>query len=195
MKISTILIIALLAITFIPTNVAKKDKTFNFDKNKNEGYIAYIVNSSEKKPDIPDLVEECDCAGSKVMVHGDGHTTPCQCFNTGDGKCKCSKVESVFLEEDKFKTKQIIMFTSDYCPPCKNFKQQEIPKLQQVQWKVGPEKDSHLRLVDINEDNELYQKYGKNRSLPLFILFEKEKETKSISGYISATKVCDLWNK
>lgn len=195
MRASTVFIVLMFAITFIPTKFTKENNVFNFDKDKNEGYIAYVVNSSETKSPIPDLVEKCDCDGSKVMVHGDGHKTPCQCFNTGDGKCKCSKIESIFLEEDKFKTKQIIMFTSEQCLPCQNFKQTEIPKLQQVNWKVGVDKDSHLRLIDIDENDEMYEKYGKNRSLPLFILFEKEKETKSVSGYISATKVCDLWNQ
>ena len=199
-KVSTILIIVLLAMTFVPFKVNSNEEknNFSFDRSKNEGYIAYIVNSFDSKKPKPDEVEKCDCGGSKVMVHGDGHKTPCQCFNTGDGVCRCAKaseIESSFLEEDKFKTKQILMFTSDSCAPCKNFKQNEIPILKKANWKVDSALDSHIRIVNIDEDRELYDKYGKNRPIPLFVLFEKEKEVRSIIGYTSAKKVSELWTK
>ncbi len=202
MKFSTILILVLLAITFIPIdiNINNPTNSFEFDHSKNEGYIAYIVNSQTETPK-PDNVSECDCNGSKEMIHGDGHKTPCQCFNTGDGTCNCKKkVTSDELTytspaEDKFKSKQIVMLSSYSCAPCNQFKQKEISKLEAVKWKVGTESDCHLKIVNIEDDREFYNKYGKGRPLPTFILFEKEKETKSIIGYTSAAGVSALWNK
>jgi hypothetical protein len=198
MKFSTILILVLLGITFIPINTKINNlvDSFDFDHPKNEGYIAYIVNSQTEIPQ-PDNVSECDCNGSKEMIHGDGHKTPCQCFNTGDGTCKCKKKVTNYTSslEDKFKSKQIVMLSSYSCEPCNKFKQVEVPKLEAVTWKVGTESDCHLKIINVEDDIEFYKKYGKGRPFPTFILFEKEKETKSIIGYTSATGVCDLWNK
>ena len=52
-----------------------------FDKLRNEGFVAFIVNESEQpeddtaKPD-PD-VNKCACKGTGYIWHGDGHQTKC----------------------------------------------------------------------------------------------------------------------
>ena len=99
MNRKSITILVLLLISFIPFDMfvlnADDRNVFQFDEVKNEGYISFIVQSTESSdtpdPNPPDPVTKCDCDGSKVMIHGDGHKTPCQCFNEGDGICNCVK--------------------------------------------------------------------------------------------------------
>lgn len=93
MKSSTILLIVLLAVTFIPPiqfpSWEEKEK-FEFDHLSNEGYIAYVVNSIEyKQPDTPKT--ECECKGTGTITHGDGHKTPCPFVNPATGKCEFGK--------------------------------------------------------------------------------------------------------
>lgn len=96
-KTSTIIVVLLL-ISFIPFDIflnADEREQFQFNTVENEGYTAFIVQSTDPSetpdPPTPGPISKCECNGSKVMVHGDGHKTPCQCFNEGDGVCNCSK--------------------------------------------------------------------------------------------------------
>lgn len=98
MKSSTIIILILFGITLIPSNLFEfnlNKKTIpDFDRPKNEGYVAFIINEKllNYKPDNPSPPQpsECECGGSEVIVHGDGHRTPCPCV-AGGGKCECAK--------------------------------------------------------------------------------------------------------
>lgn len=85
------------------------------------------------------------------------------------------------------------MFTADWCPPCQKFKKTEVQKLKDFGLKVGIESDCEFKIVNIDEYPELYQKYGKNRSIPCFVFFEEEKEKKSIQGFTSAETIFNLW--
>lgn len=93
-------VLVLLLISFIPFNMfslnADDREAFQFNEVENEGYTAFVVQETEPSdtpdpPPPPDPATKCDCDGSKVMIHGDGHKTPCQCFNEGDGICNCTK--------------------------------------------------------------------------------------------------------
>lgn len=211
MKTSTLILLAFLIITFIPIPFVggQSKNKFEFDHAKNEGYIAHIVNSYQPQSPSPDNVPDdvrCDCRGSKIMVHGDGHKTPCQCYNENDGACNCPKKEAgVYMgaeikkkvdePENRFLTKQILLFSSDSCLPCLQFKQTEIPELKNVGWKIGAELDSHIRVINIDNDATLYKMYGKSRKIPLFVMFENQKETKFLSGFQKASKISDMWNQ
>ena len=71
-----------------------------FDHQRNEGYVAFVVNESAydrtPRPDDPDPAE-CACGGTGILTHGDGHQTPCPCRGTDnnpddgerDWKCEC----------------------------------------------------------------------------------------------------------
>jgi len=87
------------------------------------------------------------------------------------------------------------MFTATWCPPCQRFKQTEIQKLKDAGLKVGVESDCEIKLVDVDEYPELYKKYGKNRNIPCFVFFEKEKEKIAIQGFTSAETILNLWKK
>lgn len=94
MKASIIILVVLLAVTFIPpiqfTNWQEKEEGFEFDHLSNEGYIAYVVNSTEyKQPETPKT--ECECKGTGTITHGDGHKTPCPYVNPATGKCEFGK--------------------------------------------------------------------------------------------------------
>jgi thiol-disulfide isomerase/thioredoxin len=100
MNKTAMIVLVLLLISFIPFNMfslnADDREAFQFNEVENEGYTAFVVQETEPSdtpdpPPTPDPVTKCDCDGSKVMIHGDGHKTPCQCFNEGDGVCNCSK--------------------------------------------------------------------------------------------------------
>jgi len=212
MKTSTLILLVFLLVTFLPLqffgNDLKEKNKFQFDHAKNEGYIAHIVNSynPQSTPNVLPDDSKCDCRGSKTMVHGDGHRTPCQCYNEGDGACDCVKKEAGIYygaelkkklnePENKFLTKQILLFTSDSCLPCLQFKETEIPQLKTAGWQIGEGLDNHIRLVNIDNDATLYKMYGKSRKIPLFVLFENQKETKSLIGFQKAKNISDMWNQ
>lgn len=95
-------------------------------------------------------------------------------------------------QELEFPEKQIIYFSAEWCGPCNNFKKNEIPKLKG--WKVGVDKDNHIRIIDIDKNPILFNKY-KGKSIPLFILFENGKEVKRLEGYQTANQISNLWHK
>jgi nucleoredoxin len=86
--------------------------------------------------------------------------------------------------------KQILYFSATWCGPCNTFKQNEVPKFKD--WKIGKDADSHIRIIDIDENQQLFSKY-KGKVIPLFILFEDGKEIKRLEGYQSAKQISDLW--
>lgn len=99
-----LMLVFLFALEFIPKNINKKEK-FIFDRPRNEGYVAFIVNEKDEYVDEP--TEKCKCNGSEVIVHGDGHKTPCQCLNTGSKICECAKEKSQAVELEIIK--QIVL--------------------------------------------------------------------------------------
>lgn len=89
-RLSTIVILLVFVYTLIMANNALLNKEFSFDRVANEGYVAFIVNEYEESVDVPDdVVNKCDCNGTKKLTHGDGHQTPCPCMSTPEG-CKCA---------------------------------------------------------------------------------------------------------
>jgi hypothetical protein len=97
MKPSSIILILLFAVTLVPNNIFdfnKKTAAPSFDRPKNEGFVAFVINEKLLKMSKPDDntpdVPACECNGSGVLIHGDGHRTPCPCLSNG-GKCECAK--------------------------------------------------------------------------------------------------------
>lgn len=85
-KSTWVILIILFLLQVVPNKI--QNEKYNFDRPRNEGYIAFIVNEKDDKKE--ETIEKCSCDGSKVMVHGDGHKTPCKCINNGK-ECKCAK--------------------------------------------------------------------------------------------------------
>ena len=72
------------------------------DQERNEGYIAFIVNEEEAdaiEPQPHPDANKCACKGTGLITHGDGHQTKCPYHEEPDDgddndndkkhKCKC----------------------------------------------------------------------------------------------------------
>ena len=119
MKKSSIFLILLLAVTFMPTdfNTDSSHDDYEFDHLSNEGYIAYVVNSWEPKDNKP-VNKECECKGTGTITHGDGHKTPCPYVNPETGKCEFGKAK-----EDDVSVKK------NFSPPFPQLTLEQINKL------------------------------------------------------------------
>ena len=114
MKKSTILVLVLLLITFVPTfSLGGGSSEFSFDKAEAEGYVAFVVNTVEKKEDNNDQIgpdpdiNKCACKGTGSITHGDGHKTPCPYHSKKD--------DDTEDEKDLINEKQVIFFTAKWC--------------------------------------------------------------------------------
>lgn len=202
MKKSTILLLLLLAVFFIPIPNIELDlgnkKTFAIDVTRSEGYVAFIVNGDQEPIDNEtDTATTCECNGEKVIVHGDGHKTPCQCINSGDGVCRCEATgkswepdKSTYPDESVELKKRILYFTASWCGPCQRFKATELPKLQKAGLSVGEIRNGiqdDMEIVDVDKYPDIWQTYKKNSAgIPCFIVQDSQrKETFRTSGYAS----------
>lgn len=193
---TSIIILLFFLVTFIPIGTELKVISL-VDPYRNEGRVAFVVNESEPSPlkKNEDKVE-CECGGTGVLTHGDGHKTPCPCKGTGE--CKCGK--DIKPNPDLTKSrKRILYFTADWCGPCQAFKRIELPKLEKAgvtsSW-LNDKKETSIEMVDIDQDAELFNKYRGNRaSIPLLILLdENDKEVSYLIGQYPHTKVLEMWN-
>ena len=193
MKTSTILVLILLLVTFVPNfSLIKKSSEFSYDKAEAEGYVAFVANSVKKKdnnnevgPD-PDI-NKCACKGTGSITHGDGHKTPCPYHSKKD--------DDTEDETDLINKKQIIFFTAKWCAPCQVFKKIEIPKLEKSGWKISDKKDAMIRIIDIDEHRDFWNEHKISSSVPCFLLFEKGKKTNHLTGLQTATAVANMYNK
>lgn len=107
MKNSTIILALLLLVTFMPTSYSFNNQNYDddsFDNLSNEGYIAYVINSSESENNNEPVNKECECKGTGVIIHGDGHRTPCPYVNPDTGKCEFGKATDADSVKKKLMT-------------------------------------------------------------------------------------------
>jgi len=101
MKLSSLFLIGLLAVTFIPSVKipdSNSGNQFKFDAAINEGFVAFAVNAYEQKQ-TPDVKTECECKGTGTITHGDGHKTPCPYVNPATGKCEFGKTNDITVKK------------------------------------------------------------------------------------------------
>ena len=185
----------------LSNSIKKKNTPPSFDVELNEGYVAFIANESGQKvptpkPD-PDPLK-CPCKGTGDITHGDGHITPCPYHQKSDKNEEEPPPYSDSSDDDPFPflpDKQMVWFTASWCGPCQQFKYNEVPKLKSKGWKVSPDKNAHIRIVDVDEHRELYNKYGNGRGIPAFILFVDKQEVASIIGSTTAEEVSNMYNQ
>tara|TARA_Y100000296_G_C5179860_1_gene263101 strand:- start:21855 stop:22580 length:726 start_codon:yes stop_codon:yes gene_type:complete len=220
------LILLLLTIIPIPKFAIYNNDGMEIEFNHlaNEGYTAYVVHSSlepDDQPPKPDPdANKCACKGTGNITHGDGHVTPCpyhkpdidnktekctgcscdtpetycNCINA-NGQCTCTQTRS--KNSDARRNKQILWFTASWCQPCQQFKATEVPKLKESGWIVNDSEQAHIRVLDIDEHPEMYEKYGRGRSLPLFALLDNktDKEIDNRIGFHTAKQIADMYNQ
>ena len=73
---------------------------FSIDKARSEGFVAFIVNEKSFDTEGGDVQNECECNGTKELIHGDGHKTPCPCSESPEG-CQCRPAKPVTQQEVK----------------------------------------------------------------------------------------------
>lgn len=194
-------IVALFLITIIPfwSSTESRKKIFAFDKGSAEGYVAFVVNESTANKNET-VEKKCECRGKKVIVHGDGHKTPCPCLSDGSScNCKPDKNNTSSLPTSIKKRKFFLYFTASWCSPCQSFKKNELPKLKAAGLTNGPLKDNigtDIEIVDVDQHSEYYDLWKKqSRNIPLFILVnETGAEFARVEGYKTKEQIMEIWN-
>lgn len=76
-----------------------------------------------------------------------------------------------------------VMLTASWCPPCRAFKANEVPRLVKGGWKVGEKETDHLQLIDAGNQAV---------TLPTFIRLVDGKEVARHVGSLSADQVAEF---
>jgi len=100
-------------------------------------------------------------------------------------------VVNLFKMEKDAPKHQILLFTASWCPACVQMKSDEFPALKQQNWKIGSGESSHIRLIDVDQNQALSDKYG-IESLPTLVLVIDGKEV-SRSGVLSAYNIAEMF--
>lgn len=124
------------SLLFSATNIYNGNKIDQEALSSFKNNVSASFDDAEKliivTPDNP-VVVECDCGGTGVITHGDGHKTPCTCM--ASGKCECAKKSSQLFSNES-RNAEIVMYTRPGCLACTQWKQVEVPKLIAAGWKV-----------------------------------------------------------
>lgn len=101
----------------------------NFKKEVSSAFDIAEKDIIKVVPNTP--VAKCECNGTKEIIHGDGHRTPCPCPT---GQCQCVKSQTVSAVA--IKDKSIVLYTRPDCVYCKVWKSEEMSKFLAEGWKV-----------------------------------------------------------
>tara|TARA_Y100001958_G_C21125047_1_gene468024 strand:+ start:254 stop:685 length:432 start_codon:yes stop_codon:yes gene_type:complete len=101
LNLTTVVVLLVFIFTvFIDLDSPASKKEFVIDKARSEGFVAFIVNEKSFDTEGGDVQNECECNGTKELIHGDGHKTPCPCTESPEG-CKCRPTQPVTQGEIK----------------------------------------------------------------------------------------------
>ena len=99
LSFTTVVVLLVLFFTiFIDMESPASPKEFVVDKARSEGFVAFIVNQKSVDTEGGDVQNECECNGTKELIHGDGHKTPCPCSESPQG-CQCRPTQPVTEKE------------------------------------------------------------------------------------------------
>ena len=118
LNLTTMLVLLVFIFTvFVDMDSPASKKEFIIDKARSEGFVAFIVNEKSFDPEGGDVQNECECRGTKELIHGDGHKTPCPCTESPEG-CKCKSQSTQPVEQKELIISQESQpCTSQSCPP------------------------------------------------------------------------------
>lgn len=100
-------------------------------------------------------------------------------------------VVQLFQMEKDVSSHQILLFTASWCPACVQMKDNEFPALKEKKWDIGSGESSHIRIIDVDQHQELSNKY-KVESLPTLILLIDGKEV-SRTGANNAYGIAEMF--
>ena len=118
---TTVVVLIVFALSiFVGAGNSALPTEFSIDKARSEGFVAFIVNEKSFDTEGGDVQNECECNGTKELIHGDGHKTPCPCTESPEG-CKCKSQSTQPVEQKELKIQQEPQAcTSQSCPPSAN---------------------------------------------------------------------------
>ncbi len=100
-------------------------------------------------------------------------------------------VVKLFKMEKDVSSHQILLFTASWCPACVQMKTNEFPALKEKNWDIGSDKSNHIRVIDVDQHQDLSDKY-RVQSLPTLILVIDGKEV-SRSGALNAYSIAEMF--
>lgn len=187
MNKQTLVLLAVIAILFIPTGVLVHSYAQEkYARLTGEGGISYCVaylDIQKEDTKTPDIVPQttCDkCNGTKKVKSGDGLVTvPCPC----GANCKCSGMAP---EGSRKPVVKILYVGAEWCMPCTQVSNFTFPKLIKSGWEIkGPNKGGHIEKFDFSLDADKLHDY-KVESLPTWIKLEDDKEVSRHEGFLNA---------
>jgi thiol-disulfide isomerase/thioredoxin len=188
-------LIVLIILLFILLTPSESTQVIAKPNIADEGMVAVqVANTKFNVEESITPIALCKCNGTKKETSGDGLLTfPCVC---GDS-CKCKSNNTPIDIDVKVYPKQTYYFTAEWCVPCRAFKRKEVPELQSKGWIVSDDEGSHIRVIDVDKRSDLYKKFGKERTIPLFLLLKDGSEVDSIVGSdkTTAKDITDMWYK
>jgi len=96
---TTIVVLLVFALSiFVGAGNSASPTEVSIDKARSEGFVAFIVNEKSFDTEGGDVQNECECNGTKELIHGDGHKTPCPCTESPEG-CQCRSTQPVTKKE------------------------------------------------------------------------------------------------
>jgi len=99
LNLTTVVVLLVFIFTvFVDVDSPASKKEFVIDKARSEGFVAFIVNEKSVDTEGGDVQNECDCNGTKELIHGDGHKTPCPCSESPQG-CQCRPAKPITEKE------------------------------------------------------------------------------------------------
>ena len=94
---------------------------------------------------------------------------------------KSLKVKVPVAEVKAERTRRIQLLTATWCAPCKTLIADAKPWLERGGWEVGPSNTSHIQIVDVDENPEVWAA-ANAQFIPLAILMDNGKEVSRIQS-------------
>jgi thioredoxin 1 len=101
---------------------------------------------------------------------------------------KLNDIEKMSAKKEEIK---ILYFTAAWCGPCRQQKA-ELDKMKTLGYDVGIEESSQIRILDVEKDLNLYNKYrGATASIPLQVIIKNGEVHSRIVGFTYKEKIIE----
>jgi len=126
---------------------------------------------------------ECECSGSHVAMYSVNDSTG----NTD------STDDSGSL---RYRNRQILMFTTDWCVVCKQWELKQKPRMEQSGWTFGSQSDLQciVRSIDGDERPDLVRNY-RVTSYPTFLCLEDNLVVARFDRSVTPEELCDVYGR